>query len=274
MRKFTATDPEGQITRGKTARNRLRRVDNWLLLHEADLLKCVDGEYAHAWYVDLGYGAEAFTTLESAERFHRIAPRLPVLGVEIDPERVQAALPYEDDLTRFRLGGFRLPLQPGETVKIIRAFNVLRQYEEAQVTETHAALLEQLLPGGLLVEGTSDPFGRLWVANVLRKAGSTGPSETGLLFSTNFQGMDERGFDPAMFQAVLPKNYIHRMLPGERIEQFMTAWKECARQTVALRTLGVRNWFSETARCLQARGYLIDLRARLLKLGYLYWIQS
>ncbi|MEM5774277.1 MAG: hypothetical protein AAGU05_04685, partial [Anaerolineaceae bacterium] len=218
---------------------------------------------------------EAFTTLESAERFHKIAPNLPVLGVEIDPERVQAALPYEDELTRFRLGGFHLPLQPGETVKIIRAFNVLRQYEEAQVPETHALLMDQLLPGGLLIEGTSDPFGRLWTANVLRKAGPAGePPQTGLLFSTNFQGLKEGWFDPAIFQAVLSKNYIHRMLPGEPIHEFMQTWKMCARQTVSLRTLGLRQWFAETARCLAGQGYRVDVREKYLKLGYLFWVFS
>jgi hypothetical protein len=268
MRKFTASDPEGEITRGKTARNRLRRADNWLLLHEAELLKRSDDAYASAWYVDLGYGAEPFTTLESAARLHKANPALPILGVEIDPARVQAALPYEDDLTRFRVGSFRLPLLSGETVKLIRAFNVLRQYEETQVEEIHALLMEQFLPGGLLLEGTSDPYGRVWTANVIRKAQSADSPDTyGLLFSTNFHG----GFDPAMFQPVLPRNFIHRMLPGERIHQFMQDWKDCARQRIAYRTLGVRHWFTEAAKLLQQRGYNLDIREKYLKFGYLFW---
>ena len=272
MKKFVAKDPHGQITRGKTARNRLRRVDNWLLMHESALLRRNDGDYAKAWYVDLGYGAEPFTTLESAHRLRKVHPNLPVLGVEIDPERVQTALPYEDDKTKFRLGGFNLPLGVGDRVKIIRAFNVLRQYDETQVIEAHSVLLNQLLPGGLLLEGTSDPFGQVWVANVIRKTQaephSITPTSTGLLFSTNFHS----GFDPALFQPVLPKNYIHYMQPGERIYQFMEAWKFCARQTVSLRTLGLRQWFAQTARNLQEHGYKLDLRERYLKLGYLFWL--
>lgn len=271
MKKFVANDPQGQITRGKTARNRLRRVDNWLSMHELALLKRSDGDYANAWYVDLGYGAEPFTTLESAERLRKVFPKLPVLGVEIDPERVRTALPYEDDLTKFREGGFNLPLLAGEKVKIIRAFNVLRQYEEEQVHETHALLAGQVLPDGLILEGTSDPFGRVWVANVIRNTGQAKNQTAlleGLLFSTNFHS----NFDPAQFQSVLPKNYIHHMLPGERIYQFMEAWKSCARATVSLRTLGVRQWFMQAAKNLQEQGYKLDLRERFLKLGYLYWL--
>lgn len=271
MKKFTATDPHGQITRGKTARNRLRRVDNWLSMHEQSLVKRADGAYAGAWYVDLGYGAEPFTTLESAERLRRVYPALPVLGVEIDPERVKAAQPFEDEITKFRLGSFDLPLEKGETVKVIRAFNVLRQYEEAQVTEACSVLMSRLLPGGLLIEGTSDPYGQVWTANVMRKIGSGVQGSfvaEGLLFSTNFR----TGFDPANFQPVLPKNYIHHMLPGERIYRFMEDWKLCARQTVSLRTLGLRQWFTQAACNLQQQGYRLDLRDRFTRLGYLYWL--
>ena len=44
-------------------------------------------------FVDLGYGFDARTTLESDARFRRVNPNLPILGVEIDKERVDAALP-------------------------------------------------------------------------------------------------------------------------------------------------------------------------------------
>ena len=52
--------------------------------------------------------------------------------------------------------GTNLGGQP-EVVRCIRAFNVLRQYEEAEVAGAYAALARRVLPGGLLVEGTSDP---------------------------------------------------------------------------------------------------------------------
>ncbi len=258
--------PLGQPTRGKTARNRLRRVDTFLILYDRALLRRTDGPFARAFFVDLGFGAEPVTTLESGARLHAINPRLPVLGVEIDPERVAAALPYADARTTFRVGGFNLPLRPGETVRAIRAFNVLRQYEEAQVAPAWQTMGESLLPGGLLIEGTSDPPGRTWVANLLRRA-EGGMVYEGLLFSTNFHG----GFEPAMFQPVLPKNLIHRMTPGEPIHAFMAAWKRAAEETIAHRAWGPRQWFAASAQTLAARGEPVLLRPRLIRQGYLLW---
>lgn len=40
--------PEGTPTRGKTAANRLHRVDNFLLLYDPSLLRRADGPYASA----------------------------------------------------------------------------------------------------------------------------------------------------------------------------------------------------------------------------------
>lgn len=265
--------PEGQPTRGKTARNRLRRVDTFLLMYDGALLRRTTGAYARALFVDLGYGAEPITTLESAWRLRRVNPLLPVLGVEIDPERVAAALPHADERTHFRLGGFNLPLRmvagQRETVRAVRAFNVLRQYDESEVADAYTRLAQYILPGGLLVEGTSDPPGRTWVANVLRKPGDAAPDtslryET-LVFSTNFR----HGFDPAAFQPVLPKNFIHRMVPGEPIHDLMEAWKSSALETAAVQAWGVRQWFGAAARALAARGYRVETRASWLNKGFL-----
>ena len=158
--------PQGQPTRGKTARNRLRRVDNFVIQYDPTLLRREDGLFKGAFFVDLGYGAEPFTTLESAERLRRLNPQLPVLGVEIDPARVAAALPNTDALTHFRLGGFNLPLRQRadgstETVRLIRAFNVLRQYEESEVS---ASLVDARLTAWCLVDCLSKgPLSRLVV---------------------------------------------------------------------------------------------------------------
>ena len=111
--------PEGQPTRGKTADNRLRRVDNFLLLYEPSLLSRTDGGFADSLFVDLGYGFDPRTTLESGARFRRVNPSLRILGVEIDKERVEAALPFADKITHFRLGGFNLPLKAGANELLI-----------------------------------------------------------------------------------------------------------------------------------------------------------
>jgi hypothetical protein len=166
--------PEGQPTRGKTASNRLRRVDNFILLYEPSLLTRRDGLFARALFVDLGYSFEARTTLESASRFRGVNPDLPILGVEIEKERVEAALPFADEKTFFRLGGFNLPLKEGEHVHLIRAFNVLRQYEEKDFAPAYERLADYVLPGGLMIEGTSNPFGSIWCANVARKVMESG----------------------------------------------------------------------------------------------------
>ena len=230
--------PEGQPTRGKTASNRLRRVDNFILLYEPSLLTRTDGLFADSLFVDLGYGFDPRTTLESARRFRRLNPDLKILGVEIDKERVEAALPYAEEKTFFRLGGFNLSLKEGEHVRLIRAFNVLRQYEEKDFAPAYERLAPYVLPSGLMIEGTSNPYGSIWVANLARRImGSDGlPSRLGdwkleaLVFSTNFR----LGFDITDFQAVLPKNYIHRVVPGEPIYDFFEAWKQSAAETSAM----------------------------------------
>ncbi|MGB0387116.1 MAG: hypothetical protein ACPGWR_20050 [Ardenticatenaceae bacterium] len=267
--------PQGQATRGKTARNRLRRVDNFLLRYDGGLLRRQDGAYRRALFVDLGYGAEPITTLESAARLRRVNPDLPILGIEIDPERVAAAQAYADERTFFRLGGFNLPLQrwpdgTPERVRLIRAFNVLRQYDESAVADAYARLASYVLPGGLLIEGTSDPFGRLWVANLLRKTAHDADKSwhlEALIFSTNFR----TGFDPSHFQAILPKNYIHRVVPGEPIYDFFHAWKQTTSQTRPLQVWGLRQWFAASAQQLAARGYPINTHRKWLTKGWLIW---
>jgi hypothetical protein len=262
--------PEGQLTRGKTAANRLRRADNFVLLYDPGLLKRMDGDFSRALFVDLGYGFDPRTTLESAERFRRINPDLQILGVEIDKERVEAALPYANSKTFFRLGGFNLPLAEGETVRLIRAFNVLRQYEEKDFTPAYERLAQYVLPGGLMIEGTSTPFGQLWAANLARKLGDGSWKMEALVFSTNFR----LGFAVEEFQTILPKNLIHHVVPGEAIHDFFEAWRRAAAETIAARSYGPRQWFSAAAERLAVKSnYKIKLQKRWLSNGWLIWEQ-
>jgi hypothetical protein len=272
--------PEGLPTRGKTASNRLRRVDNFILLYEPSLLTRTDGLFTESLFVDLGYGFDARTTLESAARFRRVNPNLKILGVEIDKERVEAALPFADEKTFFRLGGFNLPLKEGEHVRLIRAFNVLRQYEEKDFAPAYERLAQYVLPGGLMIEGTSNPFGSIWSANVARKTlesdsllSRAGELEIGvwrleaLVFSTNFR----LGFDVEEFQTILPKNYIHHMILGEEIYDFFEAWKASARETSAMKTYGAKQWFIASAEALARKGYKVNLQRKFVSKGYLMW---
>lgn len=284
--------PEGQPTRGKTASNRLRRVDNFILLYEPSLITRTDGLFAHALFVDLGYGFDARTTLESAARLRHVGPDLRILGVEIEKERVEAALPYADEKTSFRLGGFNLPLKEGEHVRLIRAFNVLRQYEKKDFVSAYERLAQYVLPGGLMIEGTSNPFGSVWCANLARKintehvtlrewrSGATTEESRASLTMTNTQWRPESlvfstnfriGFDITDFQAVLPKNYIHHVLPVESIHDFFEAWKQSAAETSAMKAYGLRQWFIHSAESLAGKGYKINLQTKFLSRGYLIW---
>lgn len=261
--------PLGQVTRGKTARNRLRPVDNFFLKYDPGLLTRRDGAFAKALFVDLGYGAEAVTTLETAARLRRISPDLGLLGVEIEAERVARGLPFADERTFFRLGGFNIPLLPGESIRAIRAFNVLRQYEEAEVAPAWAQMARGVLPGGLLVEGTSNPFGSILATNVLRRTqdDSAPWRQEALVFYTNFR----LGFDPVEFQTILPKNFIHRVTPGKPIYDFFEAWKASAAEAAPMRAFGLRAWFVASAEGLSRRGYRIRMQKKWLNRGWLVW---
>jgi len=278
--------PEGQSTRGKTASNRLRRIDNFILLYAPSLLTRTDSLFTDSMFIDLGYGFEARTTLESAARFRRVNPNLKILGVEIDKERVETALPFADDKTYFRLGGFNLPLNEGGHVRLIRAFNVLRQYEEKDFAPAYERLAQYVIPGGLMIEGTSNPFGSIWCANLVRKALESdsllsrigdaalslpkGWRIEALVFSTNFR----MGFDVEEFQTILPKNLIHHVIKGEPIYDFFEAWKQSVKETSAMKAYGARQWFVASAESLARKGYRINLQRKFLSKGYLVWEES
>ena len=79
--------PVGQLTRGTTGYNRLRRSDRWLVHSprvRAALLSAAD-----PLVVDLGYGALPVTTLELASRLRVVRADVRVVGLEIDPDRVR-----------------------------------------------------------------------------------------------------------------------------------------------------------------------------------------
>ncbi|WP_084964179.1 SAM-dependent methyltransferase [Thermoactinospora rubra] len=206
--------PVGTITRGTTGVNRLRRADRWLLAVHGRLLRPADDPLV----VDLGYGASPVTTVEL---FTRLGGGVEVVGVEIDPVRVAAAKPHERPGLSFVLGGFELPVPRPPAV--VRAFNVLRQYGEAEAWHYWDVLRAKLAPGGVIVEGTCSETGHraVWVG-----LDATGPRT--LTFSARFDAFDT----PSDLADRLPKTLIHRNVPGERIHAFLTdfdrAWAAAA----------------------------------------------
>src|SRR3954463_4850542 len=114
----------GHSTRGKTGRNRLRRTDTWVA--RDGILRFVSAPL----YVDVGYGAEPSTTLETYRRLTVVAPDLRGVGVDIARSRVEhAQYSAQSGRIDFALGGFDLPLPPDQRATVVRAMNVLRQYD-------------------------------------------------------------------------------------------------------------------------------------------------
>ena len=258
--------PLGEATRGKTAPNRLRRLDLWLLRTEQPLLLRED----RTPFVDLGYGRVPRTTLESARALRRLRADLPVVGVEVDAERVAVARPFEDAITRFRRGGFELPLGvvKGEPPKarVVRAMNVLRQYEEPAARAAWSVIGERLAPGGLLIEGTCSPFGRLMAVQLLRGT-DDGLVDEGLLFSTNFR--TEEPPTPSAFRAVLPKHLIHRVVPGTAIHELMTEWEAAWARARVVEAFGRRQLWVRAARELGSAGVDVWEDPWTLRRGFL-----
>ncbi|MFE0101825.1 class I SAM-dependent methyltransferase [Streptomyces sp. NPDC059009] len=216
----SSSRPVGTVTRGTTNPNRLRRMDRWIATRHGGVLRRAG---AGAVAVDLGYGAAPWTAVELLLRLRTVAPRVRVVGVEIDPERVAGARPYEREGLSFRHGGFEVPLGGGAQPLLIRAANVLRQYEEAEVAAVWERLCGRLAPGGLLVEGTCDEIGRrhVWVA-----LGPEGPRT--VTFAARLASLER----PSDLAERLPKALIHRNVPGEPVHAFLRdfdrAWAAAA----------------------------------------------
>lgn len=256
------TRPLGQHTRGKTALNRLRQVDVYFALAHAAVLRG-----GAPLVVDVGYGAQAWTALELYDRWAQINPRLRLLGVEIDPERVAAAQPYaQAGVIDFALGGFNLLTVVGaEQARIIRAYNVLRQYDEAAVPDALAAMHTGLEVGGLLIEGTSTPTGRMVAFDVYQRSSVRSLQHVELVFGTNFRDVP----DASAFQTILPKRLIHHML-DQRPAAFFKDWR---RALLLARGIGITAWRQQWCWAGQALaqrfGWHTDTRPRILERGYL-----
>lgn len=198
--------PFGVITRGTTGYNRLRRSDRWTRYHPdiQSLLRGVSEPLA----VDVGYGASHTTTVEWAGWLRQVNPRTRVVGLEIHPDRV---LPPRDGVT-FELGGFELA---GYTPHLVRAFNVLRQYDVDDVVSAWETVASHLAPGGLFIEGTCDELGRR--AAWLLIDATARPRTLTLAWAPD--DVDR----PSDIAERLPKALIHRNVPGEPIHELLAA---------------------------------------------------
>jgi hypothetical protein len=240
--------PVGRITRGTTNVNRLRRIDRWIAAQPQ--LRRADDPLV----VDLGYGASATTTLELRDRLAAVRPDVKVIGIEIDPERVRVASAATRDGVEFRLGGFEVPLPGGRRPAIIRALNVLRQYDASEVDAAWATMCARLQPGGLLVEGTCDEIGRVasWVG-----LAPDGPRT--FTISLRLAGLEA----PSIVAERLPKALIHRNVAGERIHDLLATLDRLWATHAPLGVYGARQrWMAVVGSLRQAGWPVLGTRAR------------
>ena len=245
---------EGRITRGTTGVNRLRRVDRWIATLPA--LRRADDPLV----VDLGYGASATTSLELSDRLQRVRPDVEIIGIEIDPERVRLASLAARPGVSFRVGGFEVPLPAGRRATIIRALNVLRQYDESEVPAAWDRMLARLQPGGVLVEGTCNEIGRVcsWV-----NLTADGPQS--FTISLRLAELDK----PSIVAERLPKALIHRNVEGERIHDYLEAIDRLWQIHAPLSVYGGSQRWIATAESLRDAGWPIAGTKARWKLGEL-----
>jgi len=256
----------GTVTRGTTNTNRLRRVDRWMA-GLAVLRRSPD-----PLVVDLGYGASGVTALELHQRLSKARPDVEVLGLEIEPGRVRTALDQlaavrtgatgfaADARIDFALGGFEVPLPDGRRAAVIRAFNVLRQYDESDVVPAWRRLVTRLQPGGVLVDGTCDEIGRIssWV-----DVTSAGPQH--LTVSLRLADLES----PSIVAERLPKILIHRNVPGERVHDLMVELDRLWRIHSPLAAYGPSQRWIATARGMRDAGWPIRASKARWRLGEL-----
>jgi hypothetical protein len=241
--------PLGTPTRGTTNPNRLRRADRWVA--GTPWVRAAVANAADPLVVDLGYGASPVTTVELARRLGAVRADVRVLGLELDPDRVAAgALAADPPRLEFRRGGFELA---GTRPVLVRAFNVLRQYSEAEVAAAWTTMLDRLAPGGVLVEGTCDELGRrcCWVT-------LTAGGPVTLTLACRPSDISQ----PSDLAERLPKALIHRNVPGERVHALFGALDHCWARAAPFANFGPRARWTEAVRLLADEWPVRDGRRR------------
>jgi len=253
---MAAKKPVGTVTRGTTNPNRLRRVDRYVCALPS--LRKVEKPIV----VDLGYGASPITAVELLARCKTVNPHTRIVGVEIERERVERGLAVATDDLRFTLGGFETPLPAdfgaGTRVDIIRAFNVLRQYDESEVVAAWALMQGRLTEEGLLIEGTCDEIGRLasWI---------TLTRERPILFTVSLRlaGLE----NPSKVAERLPKALIHHNVAGERIHEFLQALDLWWNTHAPLGVFGASQRWIAVCKSMTEAGWPIKQETKRWRLG-------
>ena len=211
--------------------------------------------------VDLGFGASPITAVELRARLLKVNPAVHVVGIEIERERVERGLAIAEPGLDFTHGGFETPLPNGLTeATIIRAFNVLRQYEESEVAAAWALMQSRLSEDGLLIEGTCDEIGRLSSWITLSKK-----EPIWFTVSLRLNGLET----PSKVAERLPKALIHHNVPGELIHDWLQALDKAWAKHAPLATFGpIQRWLAVCEE-LVAEGWPIKVDRKRWRLGEL-----
>lgn len=250
--------PLGRITRGTTGLNRLRRSDRFIARHPAFL------SHSAPLVVDLGYGARGDTAIELASRLLPHNPNARFLGLEIDPERVSRAKEQLAKIDQklplnFARGGFEIPTPDAAPATIIRAMNVLRQYDEPEAYQAWETMAKRIEPGGFILEGTSNENGRVasWV-EIDHSA-----QARSLTFSLHLDTLA----DPAIVAERLPKVLIHHNVSPEPIHQLIQDLKKNWEYQAALATFSARQRWISSIRALKESGWQVLGNQKQWRLG-------
>lgn len=254
---MAAKKPIGTITRGTTNPNRLRRVDRYITT--LPVLRRV----AEPIVVDLGFGASPVTAIELLDRLRAVNKRVRVLGIEIERERVARGEAMATTQLQFVLGGFEVPVPDAfggqsASVDVIRAFNVLRQYDESEVAAAWASMQARLSPEGILVEGTCDEIGRLSTWITLDRL-----QPQVFTISLRLTGLDL----PSKVAERLPKALIHHNVPGERIHNFLQALDDAWRHNSGLSAFSAAQRWQATCQTIADAGWPLVGDRKRWKLG-------
>lgn len=262
-----ATRPEGVITRGTTAPNRLRRMDRWIVHRLGSALRSSLVAGQSPLVVDLGFGDSPVTTIELARRLtERIGPGIRVVGLEIDPERVaraRAACQGRGDTdVLVHVGGFELAVPGGQRPLVVRAANVLRQYPAGEVGAAWSLMSARLAPGGIIVEGTCDEVGRLssWVAIPAQAA-----VPDSFTLSVDLNALDR----PSRVAERLPKALIHHNVAGQPVHDLLQGLDRAWERAAALAVFGSRQRWVAAVRDLRGQGIPVRDDPRRWRLGEL-----
>ena len=204
-------------TPGLRGRTRPGRLDAWngvLVNIFGDVLRARPG----APVVDVGIGDQPHTAVELADALRAAGLENPVVAVDAVAARVdhaRATVGPRADL-RFAVADLRDLGAASAAPVAIRAANVLRQSAPDAVPGLQQALAGQLVPGGLLLEGSTDLDGTIGCFHHITAAGR----RAGLVFTTTGVG----GFAPVRFRDHLPRDLRGRVRATPALAALFDAW--------------------------------------------------